>query len=162
MKTIHKTHESVSDRQSLLLLCRFLTARFSYRLFILLHTVTGLLFSVTGQSRFAPYGIALVCLLLPSFLNLSDTTSKKENNATALSILYQRYHYSPVAFSGYRISLLSGMFLLLAWHMLQKTVLSLFGVSLPLLYLVLFLALYPLLSRVLFFFFHRRLMNGIM
>lgn len=162
MKTNSTTPSSVSGRQSLFLLCRFLSARFSYRFLLILLSATSVILSVTGYTQFAPYGISLLCLLLPSFLNPSETKQKKENNDTALSVLYQRYHYSPTAFSGYRITLAIGMLLLLVWHKVQNPVVSVFGMSLPLLYLVLCLAMYPLVSRILLFRFHRRLMNGIM
>ncbi len=151
------------QRQSLLTLCRFLAIRLSYRALLILLAATGVSLSLSQQSQFAPYGIALFCLLLPLYLN--DTVkaeTKKENSDSPLSVLYRRYHYSPVTFLTYRITLLLCLLLLLIWHIVQPAPPMLFGISLPLLYLASGLALYPLLSRILFFLFHHRLMRGLL
>ena len=150
-----------TQRQSLLILCRFLAMRISYRIMIILLSATGLFLSLRQTTLFAPYGIALVCLILPAFLG-DSVPKKKENSDTPFSALYKRYHYSPVTFVTNRITLLLCMLLLLAWHMLQHSPITLFGMSLPLFYLALCLILCPVLSRILFFIFHRRLMNGTM
>lgn len=163
MNIIKKTASVQSQRQPLLTLCRFLALRITYRFMILLLFATGLFLTVQQHILFAPYGIALVCLLLPAFLSDSVTPPKKtENSDTPLSALYKRYHYSPVTFVTNRITLLLCMLLLLVWHMLQHSPITLFGMSLPLFYLALCLILCPVLSRILFFIFHRRLMNGTM
>lgn len=156
-------HSAPSQRQSLLTLCRFVVTRLMYRLMLLLLSVTGLFLTLSHRTQFAPYGIVLLCLLLPAFLNDSLTSRlnpKKENNDTPLHSLYRRYHYSPIVFTEYRISLLLCMLLLLIWHKVQSPALTLFGASLPLLYIVLCLALYSILSRGLFLILHHRLMNG--
>ena len=153
--------QSILQKQALRSLCRFLSVQFSYRLMLLLLLVTGIVFSVTGSTYFAPYGIGLLCLILPSFLN--DTVqkhTKKENSDLPLPSLYERYHYSPITYSCYRITVYLGMLLLLIWHKIQAPTFTLFGLSLPLLYLALFLALGPVLGYVLYLIFHRRLMNG--
>lgn len=160
----NKNSSSAPDqRQCLQALCRFLSARICYRFMLILLSGTGLFFTLCGSSQFAPYGIALVCLILPAFLtgSSSETTTKKENSNVPLSGLYRRYHYSPSSFNTYRISLLLGMLLLFIWHLVQPTPITVFGVSVALLYLALNLALYPVLSRILFLIFHRRLMNGL-
>jgi hypothetical protein len=157
----HTFNSHSEQRQALFALCRFLSARITYRSMLVLLSVTGLLFTVLGQTQFAPYGIALLCLLLPSFLNDSVKANKKqENREFPLSALYKRYHYSPVAFTTYRITLLLCMLLLLIWHSTQIASSRFLGMSVPLVLLALFLALYPVLSRILLFVFHRRLMNG--
>ncbi len=162
------THSEQNDtastqRDRLFTLCRFLGVRLSYRIMLLLLTGTGLLLTVLGKSQFAPYGIALICLLLPFFLSGAEKEPKeKENSDLALSALYKRYHYSPVMYVSYRITYILCMLLVLIWHLTQATPLTLFGVSVPLLYLALGLALSVVLGRVLFFLFHRRLMNGIL
>lgn len=161
MSTDKKTTASTTEKQQLLLLCRFLALRLSYRFMLLLLSVTGVVLTLLRQTQFAPYGIALICLLLPSFLSDPiQSRTKKENSDLPLSVLFRRYHYSPSTFTGYRITLSLCMLLLLVWHKVRTTPLILFGASLPLLYLALCLALSTLLSRVLFFFFHHRLMNG--
>lgn len=162
------THSEQNDtasaqRDRLFTLCRFLGIRLSYRIMLLLLSGTGLLLTVLGKSQFAPYGIALICLLLPVFLSGAEKEPKeKENSDLALSALFKRYHYSPVMYVSYRITYILCMLLLLIWHLTQATPLTLFGVSVPLLYLALGLALSVVLGRVLFFLFHRRLMNGIL
>ena len=162
------THSEQNDtasaqRDRLFTLCRFLGIRLSYRIMLLLLSGTGLLLTVLGKSQFAPYGIALICLLLPIFLSGAEKEPKeKENSDLALSALFKRYHYSPVMYVSYRITYILCMLLLLIWHLTQATPLTLFGVSVPLLYLALGLALSVVLGRVLFFLFHRRLMNGIL
>lgn len=163
MNRSEKNASASAHRQQLFTLCRFLAVRISYRFLLLLLSSTGLFLTVLGRTQFAPYGIALLCLLLPSFLNDAvKQDTEKENSDVSLSDLYKRHHYSPVMFTSYRITVTLCMLLLLAWHKLQATPLTLFGISVPLLYLVLSLALSPILSRVLFFRFHRRLMNGTM
>lgn len=164
MNHFKKSNLASEQRRQLLTLCRFLSVRISYRFMLLLLVFTGLFLTVLQQTLFAPYGIALVCLLLPSFLNGSSSalTKQKENSEIPLSVLYKRYHYSPVQFTVHRITLILCMLLLLIWHMVQTHPLILFGVSVPLLYLILCLALYPVLSRVLFLILHHRLMNGTM
>ncbi|MBR6537212.1 MAG: hypothetical protein IKT67_08425 [Lachnospiraceae bacterium] len=162
------THSEQNDtasaqRDRLFTLCRFLGIRLSYRIMLLLLSGTGLLLTVLEKSQFAPYGIALICLLLPVFLSGAEKEPKeKENSDLALSALFKRYHYSPVMYVSYRITYILCMLLLLIWHLTQATPLTLFGVSVPLLYLALGLALSVVLGRVLFFLFHRRLMNGIL
>lgn len=162
------THSEQNDtasaqRDRLFTLCRFLGIRLSYRIMLLLLSGTGLLLTVLGKSQFAPYGIALICLLLPVFLSGAEKEPKeKENSDLALSALYMRYHYSPVMYVSYRITYILCMLLVLIWHLTQATPLTLFGVSVPLLYLALGLALSVVLGRILFFLFHRRLMNGIL
>lgn len=161
MNTDKSIPQSGLQKQALCSLCRFLSARFSYRFMLLLLFLTGIVLSLTGNTLFAPYGISLLCLILPSFLN--DTVqkhTKKENSDLPLSSLYKRYHYSPITYSCYRISMCLGMLLLLIWHKIQSPTLTVFGISLPLLYVALFLALVPILGYVLYYFFHRRLMNG--
>ncbi len=149
------------QRRTLLLLCRFLGLGILYRFMPVLLSVTGIFLTLTHRTQFAPYGISLLCLLIPSFLNNSpDKQTKKENSDTSLSVLYKRYHYSPSAFSGYRITILLCEILLIFWHILQNPVLTVCGFSLPLLYLAVCLALYPVLSHILFRHFHRKLMNG--
>ena len=161
----HSEHNDTASaqRDRLFTLCRFLGIRLSYRIMLLLLSGTGLLLTVLGKSQFAPYGIALICLLLPVFLSGAEKEPKeKENSDLALSALFKRYHYSPVMYVSYRITYILCMLLVLIWHLTQATPLTLFGVSVPLLYLALGLALSVVLGRVLFFLFHRRLMNGIL
>lgn len=161
MKAENTNSQSVSQKQALRILCRFLSVRFSYRFLLLLLFATGIILTATGNTLFAPYGISLLCLILPSFLNDTvEARTKKENSDFPLSSLYKRYHYSPITYSCYRISLYLGMLLLPVWHKIQSPELSLFGISLPLLYLALFLALVPVLGYGLYFFFHHKLMNG--
>ncbi len=161
MNRSEKANLASQQRRQLLTLCRFLSARMSYRFMLLLLTFTGLLLTVLQRTRFAPYGIALICLLLPSFLGDTATRSKqKENSELPLSVLYKRYHYSPILFNAYRITSMLCMLLLFIWHMVENPPFTLFGVSVPLLYLTLCLALYPILSRILFLVLHRRLMDG--
>ena len=153
---------ATEQRRRLFLLCRFLSARICYRFILTLLFVTGLFFTLCGQTQFAPYGISLVCLILPAFLTgASPETHTKENGDFPLSGLYRRYHYSPSVFTAYRISLLLGMFLLLVWHKVQSAPVTFFGLSIALLYLILNLALYPILSRILYIILHLRLMNGL-
>lgn len=152
-----------AERRALLTLCRFLAFRLSYRFTLLLLTACGIFLSLMGKTYFAPYGIALIGLLLPSFLGgVSTDSTKKENTDVPLSFLYQRHHYSPSMHFCYRCSLLLCALLLLFWHLLQHPALSLCGLSLPLLCLVLSLAAPILLSRLLFLYFHRRLMDGVL
>lgn len=153
--------ESAENKQQLLLLCRFLAVSVCYRIMLLLLTATGILFTALHKTQFSPYGIALICLILPSFLGGSAASeTQKENSDAPLSILFRRYHYSLSAHTGYRITLFICMLLLLIWHKIQTPALIVFGTSLPLLYLALCLALSTILSRILFFVFHHRLMNG--
>ncbi len=155
------TPSASEQRQRLHALCRFLSARICYRLMLILLSATGLILTVLGQSQFAPYVIALVCLILPSFLTgPSRENTKKENSEFPLSGLYRRYHYSPSAFTAYRISMLFCMLLLFVWHKVQATPITVCAISVPLLFLAINLFLYPILSRILYFIFHRRLMNG--
>lgn len=161
MKAEKNNSQSVSQKQALRFLCRFLSVRFSYYFLLLLLLITGITLSFVYTTLFAPYGISLLCLILPSFLN--DTVEariKKENSETPLPSLYKRYHYSPVTYSCYRITLCIGMLLLLIWHKLQSPTLTLLGISIPLLYLAAFLALVPVLGYVLYLIFHHKLMNG--
>ncbi len=161
MNDTENTPTANEQRKRLLALCRFLSAQLCYRFMLVLLTVTGLFLTLLGQSQFAPYGIALVCLLLPTFLTgSSQENTKKENSEVPLSGLYRRYHYSPSFFNAYRISLLLGMLLLFAWHQIQSVPVTLFGISVALLYLAVNLALYPVLGRILYVILHRRLMNG--
>ncbi|MBQ8548369.1 MAG: hypothetical protein IJ427_07690 [Lachnospiraceae bacterium] len=152
---------AAEQRQHLLVLCRFLSAHICHRFMFILLSVTGLFFTLSGHSQFAPYGIALVCLILPTFLTgSSHKTQEKENGDSPLSVLYRRYHYSPSDFHAYRISLLLGMLLLFAWHQIQTAPVAICGISVALLYLAVNLALYPILSRILYIIFHHRLMSG--
>ncbi len=161
MKDLQTNDSAFQNRRLLFTLCRFIALRLSHRFMIALSSFTGLFLTVFGRTQFAPYGIALICLILPIFLSDSVKAQKEtENNDTALSVLYKRYHYSPVMVTAYRITLLLCMLLLFVWHKVQTPALTLLGISLPLLYLALALALAPILSRLLFFFFHRRLMSG--
>lgn len=163
MNHFPKNESASAQRQQLLLLCRFLAVRMSYRFMLLLLCATGILLTVLQRTQFAPYGIALLCLLLPSFLNDSVKHSKqKENSDAPLSALCKRYHYSPALYTSYRITSTLCMLLLFAWHKIQNSGLTLLGISVPLLYLALYLALCPILSRILFCVFHHRLMNGTM
>lgn len=161
MNAENSNEQSILQKQALRTLCRFLSVRYSYRFMLLLLFVTGIVLTATGTTFFAPYGISLLCLILPSFLN--DTVqahTKKENSDVPLPSLYKRYHYSPITYSCYRITMYLGMLLLLVWHKVQSPALTLFGLSLPLLYLALFLALVPVLGYVLYLLFHHKLMNG--
>lgn len=161
MNRTEKNDSSFMQRQQLFILCRFLAVRISYRFMLLLLSCSGLLLTTLGRTQFAPYGIALVGLLLPSFLSDAVKQSKeKENSDIPLSALYKRYHYSPVMYTSYRITLTLCMLLLFVWHKVQTIPISLFGISVPLLYLALALVLSPVLSRILFLIFHRRLMSG--
>ena len=157
-------NESASaQRDRLFTLCRFLGVRLSYRIMLLLLAGAGLLLTVLGRSQFAPYGISLIGLILPAFLsNAVKEPKEKENSDRSLSALYKRYHYSPAMYDSYRITYILCMLLILMWHLTQNTPLTLFGVSVPLLYLAVGLALSAVLGRILFFIFHRRLMNGIL
>lgn len=151
------------QRQQLLTLCRFLSVRISYRFLLLLLSCSGILLTLLKRAQFAPYGIALVGLLLPTFLSDSIKQAKEQENSDApLSALYKRHHYSPVMYTSYRITLTLCMLLLFVWHKVQATPFTLFGISVPLLYLALVLVLSPVLSRILFLVFHRRLMSGIL
>lgn len=161
MNTVKHTSSATRQRQTLLVLCRFLSACFCYRFILVLLAVTGLCFTLCGHSQFAPYGTALVCLILPAFLSGSpQKNTKKENNDSPLSALYRRYHYSPSVFTAYRISLLLCTLLLFVWHMVQSDPVTLFGISVALLYAIVILALYPILSRIFYLLFHHRLMTG--
>lgn len=153
---------NTSSGLTLSVLCRFLAARMLYRFMLLLLSGTGIVLSLLKRSQFAPYGIALICLLLPIYLNSASEQTKKENSDTALPILYKRYHYSPVSFASYRRMLSLGILMLFLWYGLLRPSITLFGISLPLFYAALLLAGYPILSRILIFLFHRRLMNGTM
>lgn len=157
-----ETNDTAStQRRQLLSLCRFLAMRITYRLMLLLLSATGLLLTIFGRTQFAPYGIALVCLLLPSFLSDPEKQQKeKENDDILLPALYKRYLYSPVMYTSYRITVTLCMLLLFVWHAVQVTPFTLFGISVPLLYVALCLALSVLLGRILYLFFHRRLMSG--
>ena len=148
-------------RQSLLFLCRLISLRILHRGMVLFLLVTGVLLSLSGATQFAPYGIAIFYLLLPSFLQNAPTKHKeKENHDSPLSFLYEKYHYSPSSFFCYRIAFLLCSVLLFCWWLSLRTPLLFGGLSLPLLCLAIYLALYPLLSRILFFYFHWKLMNG--
>jgi len=161
MNTFDNADSSAKKRQSLQTLCRFLALRITYYTVLILLTGTGVILTARKLSQFAPYGIAFLCLLLPPFLNDSlEKKAKKENSDFPLSFLYKRYHYSPVSFLAYRICLTAGMLLLFAWHPIQTIPVTLFGISVALLYLCLCLLLPLVLSRILFLLFHHRLMNG--
>lgn len=161
MNTEEHTEQSKNQKQTLFSLCRFLSLRLMYRSMLILLFVTGIVLSLIHRAQFAPYGIAVVYLLLPSFINFSaDTSAKKENNDTPLSILCNKYHYSPSALFSYRISYFLCSLLLFIWHLIQTPVLYLGGLSLPLFYLILNLALFPIISRILFWNLHHRLMEG--
>jgi len=154
------SQDNKKHRQALLLLCRFLTLRLLHKIMLVLLSATGLVLSLLDRTQFAPYGIAVICLLLPSFLCGASSHTEKKDGDAPLSDLYHRYRCSPVAFSSYRITFLLCSLLLLFWHFLQNTPLLLLGASLPLIYLAINLALYPLVSRLLFWYCHRRLMDG--
>ena len=161
MDASEKKHTASEQRLSLLTLCRFLAVRLIYRFMLLSLSATGLILTLTHRTQFAPYGIVLLCLILPSFLSdFLNSCIKKENTEPPLSILYRRYHYSPIKVTEYRITLSLCIVLLLIWHKVQAPKLILSGISVPLLYAVLFLALYPILSRGLFLCFHYQLMRG--
>ena len=163
MNNQNRTDSSSDKRQSLLTLCRFISIRITYRVMLTVVFLAGVIMAVSGRSLFAPFGIALLCLLLPSYINGAATKpTKKENSDTPLHSLYKRYRYSPIAFSSYRTALTLGLFLLFLWHVIQSEPILLFGISLPLLILALCLALSPVLSGVLFFCFHHRLMSGLL
>ena len=163
MKTRQSSQSSCNERQILFTLCRFLSARFLYRFMLLLLSGIGILLSILGRTQFAPYGICVVCLLLPSFLHDSlEKKQKKENSDSPLFYLYKQYRYSPVLFAEYRISLTICAVMLFIWYLLQPSALRLLGLSVPLLCTLLCLALYPLVSRILFFRLHHRMMNGIL
>ncbi|MGN1084405.1 MAG: hypothetical protein ACI4QX_05345 [Lachnospiraceae bacterium] len=161
MEPTESAHNSKKQQQVLLALCRFLSLRLLHGFMLILLFATGCTLSLLNRSQFAPYGIAVVCLILPSFISgSSGNPSKKENSDMPLATLCNRYHYSPVFVFSYRVSFLLCSLLLFFWHLIQNPVLSLWGISLPLLYLAVNLALYPILSRCLFWHFHRRLMSG--
>lgn len=161
MNDTKHTLTAAEQRRRLLALCRFLSARFCYRFMVILLSVTGIVLTIYGQSQFAPYGIALVCLILPAFLSGSSAeTIKKENSDIPLSVLYRRYRYSPSVYNSYRISMILGMLLLFIWHQIQAVPVTLCGISVALLYLTVNLALYPVLGRILYVLFHFRLMSG--
>jgi len=150
----------IYQRQILLSLCRLISLRLLHKGTILLLFATGALLSLLGKSQFAPYGIALIYLLLPTFIgNSTQETAKKENSAP-LAYLCGKYHYSPSAFFSYRISFLLCSALLFCWHISLRTPLQLGRISLPLFYLAIHLALYPILSRLFFLLLHRKLMDG--
>ncbi|MBQ9768549.1 MAG: hypothetical protein IJW37_10645 [Lachnospiraceae bacterium] len=156
-----RTRNSNNQRQILLSLCRLIALRQLHKGTVLLLFATGLLLSFLGHSQFAPYGIALIYLLLPTFIqNSAQENTKKENSDSPLALLCGKYHYSLSAFFSYRISFLACSILLFCWHMVLKTPLTLGNISLPLLYLAFHLALYPILARIRFLQFHRRLMDG--
>lgn len=148
------------QRQALFLLCRFLTLRLLHKIMLVLLFSTGLVLSFSDRTQFAPYGIAVICLLLPSFICGASSDTEKKGGDAPLSSLYHRYRCSHAAFFSYHITFLLCSLLLLCWHFLQKTPLLLLGASLPLIYLALNLAFYPLVSYVLFWYCHRRLMDG--
>lgn len=161
MRFSETNNTASAQHRQLLTLCRFLGMRVTYRLMLLLLSGTGLLLTLLGRTQFAPYGIALVCLLLPSFL--SDAVEKqkeKENDDILLPALYKRYRYSPVMYTSYRITVTLCMLLLFVWHAVQTTPFTLFGISVPLLYVALCLGLSALLGRILYLFLHHRLMSG--
>lgn len=160
--SVHKTQTDHKDnKRQLLLLCRFLGVTATCRLMLFLLSGTGILLVLLNKTQFAPFGIAVFCLVLPSFLNGSSASeTKKENSDRPLSFLFRQYHYSLSNYTAYRITLFICMLLLLIWHKTLTTPILFFGVSLPLLFLALCLALSTILSRILFFCFHHRLMNG--
>lgn len=160
MDQTKKRTDSSDNKQQLLLLCRFLGVRISCLIMAFLLSGTGIILTLFGKTQFAPYGLALICLLLPVFISGSSQDAKKENRDRPLSLLFRRYHYSLSSFTAYRITLWVCMLLLLIWHIIQAMPLTLFGFSVPLLFLALCLALTTISGRVLFFFFHHRLMNG--
>lgn len=161
MEPEESTQNTKEQRQALLLLCRFLSLRLLHRFMLILLSATGILLSLLARPQFAPYGIAVICLILPPFISGSYTNgSKKENGSTPLSVLYDRYHYSPIAFLSYRVSFLLCSLLLFCWSFLQNSELLLFSIPLPLLYLAVNFAFYPIASQLLFRYFHHRLMNG--
>lgn len=152
--------DNKKQRQALLFLCRFLTLRLLHKIMLVLLSVTGLVLSLLDRTQFAPYGIAVLCLLLPSFIcGASSDTGNRDSDAP-LSGLYDRYHCSPSAFFSYHITFLLCSLLLLFWHFLQHTPLLVLGASLPLIYLAINLGLYPVMSLFLFWYCHRRLMDG--
>ena len=156
-----KNTETRQQKQLLFSLCRFLTLRAIRRISVGVLFGIGILLSFLGERRFAPYGTAMLCLLLPVFLEGNASAQKKENKDTVLSSLCTRYHSSLFSMFCYRISYLLCSFLLLFWHILTPTLLPFAGgLSLPLLLLVINLAAYPIASRILFCYFHNKLMAG--
>ncbi len=153
------SQDSKKQRQALLFLCRFLALRLLHKVMLVLLSVTGLILSLLDRTQFAPYGIAILCLLLPSFICGSSSGTEKKGGDAPLSDLYDQYHCSPVAFFSYRITFLLCSFLLLFWHFLPNTPLLL-RASLPLIYLAINLGFYPVTSLFLFWYCHRRLMDG--
>ena len=155
------TQISNNPRQVLLSLCRLIALRMLHKAAVLLLFGTGIFLSLTDHAQFAPYGIALIHLLLPTFIdNATPKNAKKENSASPLALLCGKYHYSLSAFFSYRISFLVCSLLLFCWHFLSNTSLMAGRLSVPLLYLALHLALYPILSRIRFLRLHRKLMDG--
>lgn len=149
------------QKQMLLALCRFLTLRTIRTIGVSVLFGIGLLLSLTGHSQFAPYGIAMLYLLLPVFLEGNAPAQKKENKDTVLSSLCTKYHYSLFSALYYRISYLLCAFLLLAWHLLSPMPLSFaLELPLPLLLLASLLAAYPVASRILYLRLHKKLMDG--
>ncbi len=152
---------SSAQRRQLFTLCRFLSVRLSYRFMLLLLSATGFILTALGRTQFTPYGIALICLILPSFLcDAVKQKQEKESNDIPLSALYKRYHYSPAMYSSYRITLTLCALLLLIWHTVQTTPFTVWNLPAPLVYLALLLILPLILARLLFFLFHHRLMSG--
>lgn len=71
------SQDSKKHRQALLFLCRFLALRLLHKVMLVLLSVTGLVLSFLDRTQFAPYGIAILCLLLPSFICGSSSGSEK-------------------------------------------------------------------------------------
>lgn len=147
-------------RQELLVICRFLSLRTTHFLLAALLFLCGLLFSLEKDPQFPPYSIALFTIMVPFVLDAAIPEKEKKNSSSGLSVLADRCCYSPASAFHHRIAYYSCCVLLLLWHMLQKTPLEFCGISIPLLFLAIALAVYPVLSYLFYLLFHFRLMSG--
>ena len=89
MRFSEQNDTASKQRRQLLTLCRFLGIRITYRLMLLLLCGTGLLLTAFGRTQFAPFGIALVCLLLPSFLG--DAVEKQKEVSQKVAEIQKKY-----------------------------------------------------------------------
>lgn len=147
-------------RLELISICRFLSLRLTLYMLDLFLFVSGLLFSLNKDPQFTPYSIALITALIPFFLDAKIPEKEKKNSSSDLSVLSDRCCYSPISAFHHRIAYYSCCVLLLIWHLLQKIPIEFCGISLPLLFLALGLAVYPICTYILYLFFHHRLMSG--
>lgn len=160
MKSNH-TKEAAAQKLQLLSLCRFLSLRVFHTVFVILLFSCGMILSLINCHTFAPYGIAAVYLLLPSFIgNSFSSNTKKENNDTPLCILCSKYHYSPISLFSYRTSHFLCSLLLFCWHITQGKYYFTNRFSLPLLLFLLNLSGHIIVSRILYRHFHHKLMLG--